>query len=167
MGFRAKRKLHEKFKFEVLSRKFGFAAFQKMSELSYETARIDYFEGGALIPIKDPGRVTYADVTLERGSSQDRDMFNWALEVADASRGFGGRGLVRPNYDTSDLAVLQRDRDDSILRAWDIIGAWPMKFVAGDWDNTVDEVVIESLTLTYDYFVAGSAADQIVEIALP
>ena len=45
----------------------SFAAFQKMSELSGEFADIEYFEGGALIPIKVPGRLTYADVTLERG----------------------------------------------------------------------------------------------------
>jgi hypothetical protein len=27
-----------------------------------------------------------------------------------------------------------------------------VKFVAGDWDNEADENVIESVTLTYDYF---------------
>ncbi|HBQ18605.1 MAG TPA: phage tail protein, partial [Myxococcales bacterium] len=30
--------------------------------------------------------------------------------------------------------------------------AWPVKFVAGEWDNDSDEVVIESVTLTYDWF---------------
>ncbi|MFM2153008.1 MAG: hypothetical protein RL199_1443, partial [Pseudomonadota bacterium] len=30
--------------------------------------------------------------------------------------------------------------------------AWPVKFVAGAWDNESDENVIESLTLTFDYF---------------
>jgi hypothetical protein len=27
-----------------------------------------------------------------------------------------------------------------------------VKFVAGDWDNEADENVIESVTLTYDFF---------------
>ena len=31
-------------------------------------------------------------------------------------------------------------------------GGWPVKFVAGDWDNEADESVIESVTLTYDFF---------------
>ena len=31
-------------------------------------------------------------------------------------------------------------------------GAWPVKFVAGSWDNESDENVIESVTLTYDFF---------------
>jgi hypothetical protein len=30
--------------------------------------------------------------------------------------------------------------------------SWPVKFVAGDWDNEADENVIESVTLTYDFF---------------
>jgi hypothetical protein len=30
--------------------------------------------------------------------------------------------------------------------------AWSVKFVAGEWDNESDENVIESVTLTYDYF---------------
>ena len=42
-------------------------------------------------------------------------------------------------------------------RRWTLYGAWPTKFVAGEWDNSSDENVIESVTLTYDYFEMGSA----------
>ena len=31
-------------------------------------------------------------------------------------------------------------------------GGWPVKFGAGNWDNEADESVIESVTLTYDFF---------------
>lgn len=157
MAFGENRKLHEKFKFECFSLRFGFSAFQKMSELSVEAARIDYFEGGALIPIKDPGRLTFSDVTLERGSSTDFDFHNWMRDVADASIGEGGAGLIMPQFKTDDLALIQRDRDNAILREWDLVGAWPTKYVAGDWDNTADEVVIEQLTLTYDFFFSPDA----------
>jgi hypothetical protein len=43
------------------------------------------------------------------------------------------------------------DLDNELMREWTLVGAWPTKYVAGDWDNTVDEVVIETLTLAYDY----------------
>jgi hypothetical protein len=33
-----------------------------------------------------------------------------------------------------------------------MVRAWPTKFVAGDWDNDADEIVMESVTLTYDWF---------------
>lgn len=155
MSFGERRKLHEKFKFLVLSNRFGTAKFQKMGELSKEFAEIGYYEGGAIIPIKDPGRLTYADVTLDRGSSGDFFFHDWALTVADAAAGDGGAGLVAPDFKTDDFTVRQLDRDNSTLQEWDMIGVWAKKYVAGDWDNTADEVVIEALTLSYDYFLPG------------
>ena len=154
MAYGARRKLHGKFKFVVTSNKFGNAQFSKMSELSVEAADIDYFEGGAIIPIKEPGRLTFADVTLERGSSQDFVMHNWFLEVANAAIGPGGQGEVTPDYKTDDVAVTQRDRDNRRMREWQLMGAYPKKYVAGDWDNTADEVVIEQLVLRHDWFAA-------------
>jgi len=49
-------------------------------------------------------------------------------------------------------SVLQQDRDGTTLRRWSLSRAWPTKFVAGEWDNESDENVIESVTLTYDFF---------------
>ncbi|MCG8416632.1 MAG: phage tail protein [Proteobacteria bacterium] len=142
------RTFHKKFKFVVEIDGFAFAGFQKMSELSVEVAKIEYFEGGKLIPNKSPGRLTFSDVTLERGAAQDVDMYTWMRETADAASGIG---LVEPQFKRN-LELVQQERDDTPLRRWSLVNAWPMKFVAGDWDNEADEVVIESLTLTYDFF---------------
>jgi phage tail-like protein len=139
---------HHKFKFIVEIDLLGSAAFAKCSELSVEAANILYFEGGALIPNKSPGRLTFSDVTLERGATQDTDLFSWFQDIALAS---SGTGLVDPFYKRSG-DIVQNDRDDSELRRWNLIRAWPTKFVAGDWDNDADELVMESVTLTYDWF---------------
>lgn len=156
MSFGENRQIHTKHKFLVQS-DLSFAAFQKMSELSGEFADIEYFEGGALIPIKVPGRLTYADVTLERGSTDNSEMYDWFLLAGDASSGgpneaVGGKGLKNPGFKKDDLAVQQLDLDNEVLREWQLVGSYPKKFVAGDWDNTVDEVVINQLILRYDYF---------------
>jgi hypothetical protein len=47
---------------------------------------------------------------------------------------------------------VQQDRDGTTLRRWSLSRTWPVKFVAGDWDNEADENVIESVTLTFDFF---------------
>lgn len=129
--------------------------FQKCSELSYEIAKIEYWEGGSIIPWKVPGRVTMSDLTLERGACTSQEFYKWALESANASAGKAptrGNGLNTPGY-IDNLRIKQLDRDgQSVLRAWDVFNAWVQKFVAGDWDNTADEVVIEQLVLTYDWF---------------
>lgn len=153
MAFGESRKLHERFKFVVETTRFGFAAFQKASELKVDVAKIDYFEGGTLIPIKDPGRLTFSDCTLTRGASDNLDFFNWIKQVANPAAGEGGAGAVSPAF-KDNVSLIQRERDNSDIREWTLMGAWPMSYTAGDWDNTVDEVVIEQLVLTYDWFEA-------------
>ena len=142
------RSFHRKFKFSVEIPGLGRSGFQKCSELSAEIAKIEYYEGGSLIPYKLPGRMSFSDITLERGATQDRSMFDLFSRTANAASGLGDldRDYIR------DGAIVQHDRDGSTLRRWSIFGAWVTKFVAGDWDNTSDEVVIESVTMTYDHF---------------
>lgn len=142
------RSFHKKFKFVVEIDSFGSSGFQKCSELSVEVANVQYFEGGSLIPHKSPGRLTFSDVTLERGATQDQDLFDWFQDVAFASSGLG---LTDPGYKRN-LDIVQQDRDGTTLRRWSLARAWPVKFVGGEWDNESDENVIEQVTLTYDFF---------------
>jgi phage tail-like protein len=142
------RSFHKKWKFIVEIDGVRHAGFQKCSELSVEVANVQYFEGGSLIPNKSPGRLTFADVTLERGATQDRDLFTRFQDVAITSSGLG---LPDVGYKRN-LDIVQQDRDGTTLRRWSLTGAWPVKFVAGEWDNESDENVIEQVTLTYDFF---------------
>ena len=142
------RSFHKRFKFIVEIDQFPHAGFQKASELSVEIANVQYYEGGSLIPNKSPGRLTYPDVTLERGATQDRDLFDWFQQVANTTSGLG---LNDPDYKRN-LDIVQQDRDGKTVRRWTLSNAWPVKFVAGEWDNEADEVVIESVTLAYDFF---------------
>lgn len=145
------RLLNEKFNFLVTVDGMDRLFFQKCSELSRETAKIDYYEGGALIPIKWPGRVTMSDVTLERGVGTDTNFDTWARQVADPALAGGIGAGLRPDGFTRNMTVLNRDRTKlSTIRKYVLYGVWPTKYIAGEWDNTVDEVVIESLTLTFD-----------------
>ena len=126
----------------------GSASFAKASELSLEVAKSEHWEGGRRIPYKSPARVTFADLTLERGATLDRDLYDWMLQVVNAAAGVGFvDDLYKRNVD-----LVQQDLDGRTLRRWSIFRAWPVKFVAGEWDNDSDDVVIESVTLTYDFF---------------
>ena len=55
-----------------------------------------------------------------------------------------GLGLTDVNYKRN-IDIVQQDRDGTTLRRWTLSGAWPVKFVAGDWDNESDENVIEAV----------------------
>ena len=143
------RTFHKKFKYLVEIDDFASAGFQKCSELSAEIAKIEQHEGGSLIPNKSPGRVTYTDVTLERGATTaDNDFFSWFGEIVDAAANIGDDD---PDF-KRDLDIVQQSRSGDEIRRWNLARAWPTKYVAGDWDNDADETVIEMVTLTYDFF---------------
>ena len=132
------------------------AGFQKCSELSVEAAKIEYWEGGSTIPWKLPGRLTFSDITLERGASTSTRFVEWANQVNNASSGYigtRGAGLVVPFY-MRHIDIVQLDRDaSSRIATWRLFNGWPQKFVAAsDYDNSADDTVIESLTITFDYF---------------
>jgi phage tail-like protein len=148
MAFGTPRSFHKKFKFLYEIDGFSFFGFQKCSELSAEIAKIEYHEGGAILPDKSPGRVTVADLTIERAATADEDMFTWFKQVANL---VSQSGLVEPEF-KRDGDLMQLDRDGTELRGWTTAGLWPTKFVAGSWDNEADENVIESMVLAMDTF---------------
>lgn len=143
---------HKKFKFIVEIDDFASSAWTKCSELKMEIAKIEQWQGGALIPNKSLGRVTFTDVTLERGVTQDENCYDWMLNCADVVK---NSGLVDDEY-KREVDIIQQDRDNKSLRKWGLEQSFPIAFSAGEWDNTSDENVMESVTLTFDQFVRKS-----------
>lgn len=146
------RNFHTKFKFVVEIDGVRSAAFMSCSELSVEFAVVEQWQGGAIASQKDPGRATFAPVTLSRGVTDDFDFFTWAQQVGDAAK---QQGLANPAYKRN-MDIVQLDRDGTELRRWRLQNCWPSKYKAGDWDNDADENVVEELQVEHEGF--GRAA---------
>ena len=144
----APRNYNKKFKFTIEIDGFASAKFQSCSELTAEAAVIEQWEGGSLLAEKQPGRVTISEVTLVRGATTDLDMWNWWRTVADLVR---NGGSVAPMHERT-LDIVQQERDNSTKLRWRLHRCWPSLFTAGDWDNTADENVVETLRLVPYYF---------------
>ena len=143
-----KKIIHQKASFIVEIPGLGGAAFQKCSELAKDIEQSSIREGGVLIPHKQPGLVTYSDVTLERGAFADQDMYAWAEQCGDAAQ---ASGLTEPEYKRT-IDIVQIDRARRPRLRFRLYNAFPVKYVAGEWDNESSEFVIEKITLAYDYF---------------
>lgn len=139
---------HNKYAFLVEIPGFASASFQKCSELKRETEIGMIREGGSLIPHKQPGLVTYSDITLERGAFADQDMYAWAEQCGDAAQ---GSGLVEPEYKRT-IDIVQIDRARKPLVRYRLFGAFVKSHSPGDWDNETSEFVVEKLELTFDYY---------------
>jgi len=140
------RSFHKKFKFLIEIDGIARAHFKTCSELSTEVGVVKHREGGALRADKSPGLVEDEPITLERGVTNDLELYTWFKEVVDAA---SGTGLVDDQY-KREMHIVQLDRDGSELRRWPVTGCWPKKFVAGAWDNDAEEVVIETVVLEHD-----------------
>jgi phage tail-like protein len=139
---------HHKYRFELQIDNLGSAAFQSCSELKVEIAKIEYYEGGRLTPIKEPGRMTFADLTIERAATTDADLYTWLQITANAASDVG---FEVPTFKRGG-SIVQKDRDGDVLRRWHLFGLWPTSFTAGAWDNNSDEFTMEQVVLAYDYF---------------
>lgn len=139
---------HPKFRFVVEIDGILTGSFQSCSELSSEFAEITQWEGGALIPDKSPGRLTYDDITLSRGVTGNDELYKWHRSLGEAVT---NRGLNAPFFKRN-LDIVQLDRTGIRVRTWQVFSAWPKRFVAGDWDNDADENVLEQVVLAFDFY---------------
>lgn len=144
-----------KFKFQVEIDGFKSADFSKITGLEVEIEKIEHYEGGGVVPHKQPGLVKFTPLVLERGAcAQDNDFLTWVTSVVSLSAAGAGAtttGLPTPLYERN-LDIVQMDRDGSAIRRWTVYGAWPTKYMAGEWGGDQNEVVIETLTLEYRFF---------------
>jgi phage tail-like protein len=151
------RELHEAFNFRVLiDRGLGDgaeASFARCGPVESTVSVASYREAGSPIPIKDPDELSFADITLERGASRSPLFAAWMAEVSQAITGVGGGRVVPPYYKRT-VSIFQKSRKkDGTLKKIILYNAMPITFRAGDWDNDRDEIVIESLTFCYDYYL--------------
>lgn len=124
--------------------------FMDCSELSAEVAVSRMNHSGSMIPEKAPSRVTFADVTLQRGATQNADLFRWFAQAVVPTPTFGGVGLGHERV----VDIVEQDRDRSTLNRWRLVRAWPTKYTAAtEWNNDSDDFTLEAITLTYAFFV--------------
>lgn len=142
------RHFHAKFRFVVEIDGVGSAGFQTCSELKAEIAKIEYKEGGVIIPFKEPGMMSFSDITLERAATKDADLYNWFMATSNAAL---NGGLRSPLFKRNG-SIVQFDRDNRTLRRWQVNGAWPLSFVAGAWDNGADEFTMEQVVISIDSY---------------
>lgn len=148
------RELMQKFLFTVHDASGGFqsAKFQKATGLEVTVGVAEYSEGGAFAPIKEPGRFSYGNVTLERGVSESMDFYNWVLQVGDMMSNMPeGEGLLTLDM-LRDFYIKQKDRTQTGRIRYDLYATFPARYNPSDWDNTTDEVQLEELELAQWFF---------------
>lgn len=119
------------------------AGFSEVTGLNSETNQIEYREGNeGIIPRKLPGLTKVGNVTLKRGVTVDTDLFKWRKTVTD--------GDIERKATMS--IVLRNEKGDEAVR-WNLLNAWPSKYMAPDLKANANEIAIEALELAHEGLV--------------
>jgi phage tail-like protein len=116
------------------------ASFTEVSGLGTETSVIEYHEAGDRSPRKLPGITNYSNITLKRGLTKDRSLWDWRKTVIDGA-------TQRKNG-----SVVLLDGSQQEVARWNFHDAWPCKWEASSLHAESSEVAIETLELAHDGF---------------
>lgn len=114
-------------------------------------------------PIKIAGLAKYEPVTLKRGVTFSKELYNWYKLVNDDSStinqfsealtGFGAIPFNNPRY-RKEVLISSMDRTGRFIKHWLLVNAWPSGYAGGnDFNSSVEEILIEELTLSYESFL--------------
>jgi phage tail-like protein len=144
----------KKFLFAVEIDGLDVAWFESVSGLEAEVGVVEQHEGGNInVADQSPGKVKFSAITLMVGATDNSELYDWWLQVVDAAANVG---LVDAEY-KKNLSIVQKDRDGSEKRRFNLFEAWPSKYKSGEWDAKAEENVIEEVTLTYKYYERQNA----------
>jgi len=113
--------------------------------------------------IQVPGLVTYTPVTLQRGVTENRNLYDWyrlvneemaLLAVAgELSRDTQFSPTQEDNF-RKDVILEVLDRTGEPVKAWYLFNAWPSVYAPGDsLDASSETKLVEEITLTYELFL--------------
>jgi phage tail-like protein len=118
------------------------AGFSECSGLSSETDPIEYRNGSEDITVRKlPGLVKYSNITLKRGFTQGKELWQWRKQVLD--------GKTQRRSGT--VTLLDEARKPALR--WNFREGWPRKLDGPTLNAKTNEVAIETLEIAHEGLV--------------
>ncbi len=115
------------------------AEFTECSGLSMEREVKEYSEGGTNdFVYKLPGRTKYSNITLRRGITYSRDLWDWYVA-----------GLYDGKVKRINISIILGNSDLKKVKQWDVYDAFPIKWSGADLSTETLQVALESLEIAH------------------
>jgi phage tail-like protein len=115
------------------------SGFSEVSGLSAEAQVIEYREGADMTSTRKlPGLIKYPNVTLKRGITDSRELFDW------------WKAVVNGKVQRRNVAIILLDDDRTEVLRWALYEAWIAKIEFGDLQAKGNDVAIESIELAHE-----------------
>jgi phage tail-like protein len=116
--------------------------FTEVGGLSVEMATEEVVEGGENRFVqKFPTRAKYPELVLKRGLLVNSSLTEWIRQCIEDF-------IIQPK----EIFIMLLNEEHQPLITWHVIGSYPTKWAVSDLNSTANAVVVESLTLCYQYF---------------
>ena len=127
---------HKDFRFRVEIDGIASSHFLECTGLGSEVAVIEYREGGDPTAVRKlPGRASFSDITLKRGISESRDLYDWH------------RSLLQGQIDRRNGQIILLDDAGVEVVRWVFSEAWPRKWEGPELNALSNETAIETFVL--------------------
>jgi phage tail-like protein len=138
--------LQQKARFAIESGGLQVAEFVKCSEIKWTAATVSQHSGGSMIPHKEPGKLTFDPITLERSLGHGRELYDRAEKVKAARQAGSSLDDLREDYELIDFNL-----DGSEARRIAIYNGFITSYSFGDRDNEADEFANETVIIDHDF----------------
>ncbi len=116
--------------------------FQEVSGLSSEIGTEDVKEGGEnRFTHKLPLPAVYPNLVLKRGMMKNTGLVTW---FRNAIENFDFKPVM--------LKVSLLNEEHNPVMSWNFVNAYPVKWSVSDLDATKNEVVVDTVEITYQYY---------------
>jgi phage tail-like protein len=127
------------FNFVINIEGVGSGAFSEVSGLDTETDPIEYREGSEDITVRKlPGLRKYPNITLKRGFTKDRGLWDWRKTVMDG----------KTQRKSGSIVLLNEAREEALR--WNFREGWPCKLQGPPLNAKTNEVAIETLEICHE-----------------
>ena len=135
-----------KFLFEVDGVEIG--TFTEVSGLELDVGVEELEEGGQNQFVhKLPGRITWPNLVLKRGMTKGDELFAWVQK--SSGDGFAGQGS---KVERKSAAVTLVDDKGGRLRAWELDGAFPVRWRGPTFAASSTDLAAEELEIAHHGF---------------
>ncbi len=117
------------------------AGFTECTGLESETEVIEYREGNEASTLRKlPGLTDYSNITLRRGVTDNKELYNWRKSVIDGQ-----------TERKSGSIILLNDKQEEVAR-WNFKQGWPCYMAGPDLNALESEIAIEALEICHEGF---------------
>jgi phage tail-like protein len=133
------------FRFKLELGDVEVAGFAECTGLNIETKVMEYKEGGNnSTTLKFPEPSTFGNVTLKRGVTNSNELIEWQLDVVSGTFSKNARA------GNPSIAIVLMNEKGEDVRRWNLVRAFPVKWVGPDLKASASEVAIETLELAHE-----------------